>query len=94
MNLFSDQNSDSDNGHRGADPLNTLNNHHPNSDSIDDVEVREPHPETIKVLRRSFIFLVVIGLVLGALVATGIIYILNRFDVTGQPPEPPIEQVQ
>ncbi|MEB3279387.1 MAG: hypothetical protein VKK42_10765 [Lyngbya sp.] len=94
MNFFSNPNPDSDNGHRSGDSLNTLNNHHPDVESIEDVQLREPHPETIKIIRRSFIFLVVIGLVLGAIVATGIIYILNRFDITGQPPKPPIEQVQ
>ena len=94
MNLFSNQNSDSENGHHSGDSLNTLNNHHSDIDSIDDVQHREPHPETIKVLRRSFIFLVIIGLVLGAIVATGVIYLMNRFDLTGQPSPPQIEQVE
>ncbi|ERT06452.1 hypothetical protein M595_3581 [Lyngbya aestuarii BL J] len=95
MNLFSNSNPDSENGHRSDDALNTLNNHHPDTDSIDDdVQHQEPHPETIKVLRRSFIFLVIIGLVLGTIVATGVIYLMNRFDLTGQPSQTPIEQVE
>ncbi|EAW39056.1 hypothetical protein [Lyngbya sp. PCC 8106] len=94
MNLFSNSNPDSENGHRSDDSLNTLNNHHPDLDSIDDVQNREPHPETIKVLRRSFLFLIVLGLLLGAIVATGVIYLMNRFDLTGQPSQTPIEQVK
>ncbi len=94
MNFFSNQNPDPDNGHRSGDPLNTLNNHHPDVESIEDVQLREPHPETLKVIRRSFIFLIVVGLLVGAIVATGIIYILNRFDITGQPPQPSLENVQ
>jgi hypothetical protein len=94
MNLFSNQNPNPDNGQGSGDHLNTLNNHHPNLPPIEDVEVQEPHPETIKVIRRSFIFLVVIGLLVGAIVATGIIYILYRFDITGQPPQPSLEQVE
>lgn len=94
MNLFSDQNSESDNGHHSGDSLNTLNNHRRDAESIEDVEHQEPNPETVKVLRRSFIFLVVVGLILGAFVATGIIYLLNRFDVTGQPSQPPLEQLE
>jgi hypothetical protein len=94
MNLFSNSNPDSENGHHSGDALNTPNNNHPDIDSIDDVQHQEPHPETIKVLRRSFLFLVVLGLLLGAIVATGVIYLMNRFDLTGQPPETPIEQVE
>ena len=95
MNLFSDPNSDPNNGHRSGDPLNTLNNHNnPNVNTIEDEEFRQASPQTIRTLRKSFIFLIVVGLVVGVFVAAGINYILNRFDVTGQPEKPPVEQVQ
>ncbi|MDY7024326.1 MAG: hypothetical protein SWJ54_23765 [Cyanobacteriota bacterium] len=94
MNLFSNQNSDSENGHRSGNSLNALNNHHSDPNSIEDVEFREPNPETIRILQKSFIFLIIVGLLVGVIVAAGVIYILNRFDITGQPPQIPIEQIE
>ncbi len=98
MNFFPDQNNNSEafNGSRSTEQLNTLNSHHPEkTDNIEDVKTREIDPEILKILRKSFIFLIITGILVGVIVSAGMIYVLNRFDVTGKPQQPQqIEQVQ
>ncbi len=95
MNFFSNPNNNQDplNGSHSTQGLNTLNSRHPEqTDQTEDIETREIDPEIQKILRKSFIFLIVTGLLVGVIVSGGILYILDRFDVTGTPQQ--IEQIQ
>lgn len=93
MSLFSDDQSNPLNGYRGTeqlDPLKPQFNSEPNE--IEDVDNKPYDPETVKVMQKSFIFLIVTGILVGSLLATGLIYVLNKFDINGKPPQ--IEQIQ
>ena len=88
--------------------MNLFPNNHPNSQSpngfenlnapsyseIQDEYFQEQDPQVVQQIRRSFLFLTVIGLVVGVFVAAGVVYILNRFDINAQPGNPPLENVQ
>jgi hypothetical protein len=43
------------------------------------------HPETQRDMRRIFLILLVTGLVLGVLTATGVVWVMNRLDLIGVP---------
>lgn len=93
MSLFSDDQSNPLNGYRSTeqlDPLKSQFNSEPNE--IEDVHNKPYDPETVKVMQKSFIFLIVMGVLVGSLLAAGLIYVLNRFDINGKPPQ--VEQIQ
>ena len=95
MNFFSNPNNNQEsfNGSHSTQGLNTLNSRHPeHPDNIEDVQTREIDPELLKILRKSFIFLIVTGILVGVIVSAGIVYVLDRFDITAQPQQ--IEQLK
>ena len=53
-------------------------------------QVRDPR--TVEIIRRSFIILTVIGLVIGVFVAAGVLYIMDKFNITADPAR--IEQLE
>jgi hypothetical protein len=55
------------------------------SEEIEDVKGRDYDPRTVKIIQRSFIFLTVIGLVFGVFMAAGVLYLMQRFNITGHP---------
>ncbi len=93
MSLFSNDQSNPLNGYRGTeqlDPLKSQFNSAPNE--IEDIQNQPYDPETVKVMRKSFIFLIITGMLVGSILAVGLIYVLNRLDINGKPPQ--IEQIQ
>ncbi len=93
MSLFPNDQSDPLNGYHSTEQLNPLTpkfNSEPNE--IEDHQVTRYDPETIKLMQKSFIFLIVTGVVIGIILAVGLIYVLDRFDINGKPPQ--IEQIQ
>jgi hypothetical protein len=65
--------------------------HFPQADSsefpeeIEDVKGQEYDPRTVKIIQRSFIFLTVIGLIVGVFMAAGVLYVMQKFNITGRP---------
>lgn len=55
------------------------------SEEIEDVQGREYDPRTVKIIQRSFILLTVIGLIVGVFMAAGVLYLMQRFNITGRP---------
>ena len=93
MNLLPDDQSNPLNGYRSTgqlDPLRSQFNSEPNE--IEDVDNKPYDPETVKVMQKSFIFLIVTGVLVGTLLAAGLIFVLNKLDINGKPPQ--VEQVQ
>jgi hypothetical protein len=93
MSLFSDDQSNPLNGYRSTEQLNPLKpqfNSEPNE--IEDVDNKPYNPETVKVMQKSFIFLIVTGMLVGSILAAGLVYVLNRLDINGKPPQ--VEQIQ
>lgn len=93
MSLFPDDQSNSPNGYHSTEQMNPLlPKFNPTPNEIEDVDARQYDPETLKVMQKSFIFLIVMGVVVGIVLAVGLIYVLDRFDINGKPPQ--IEQIQ
>lgn len=55
------------------------------SEEIQDFQVQEYDPKTLKTIKRSFWFLTVVGLVVGVFVAAGVLYVMQRFNITANP---------
>ncbi|NJK37295.1 MAG: hypothetical protein HC835_10730 [Oscillatoriales cyanobacterium RM2_1_1] len=93
MDLFPNGDRNPWNGNQ-SDPLDPLNSYRRSDgqNQTEDLDLQPYDSETSKKIRRSFIFLVVIGLLVGVLVAAGVIYVLDRFDVKAVPE--PVESVQ
>ncbi|MGL5082757.1 MAG: hypothetical protein ACRC8A_14825 [Microcoleaceae cyanobacterium] len=88
MNLFPSGDRDPWNGNQASESLDPLKAPSQlNYPEIEDVKIQQYDSEALKTLRRSFIFLIVIGLLVGILVATGVIYVLDRFDIKAVPEE-------
>ncbi|MGB3405671.1 MAG: hypothetical protein WBA77_23530 [Microcoleaceae cyanobacterium] len=93
MSLFPDDQSNPLNGYRSTeqlDPLKSRYNSEPNE--IEDVDNKPYDPETVKVMQKSFIFLIIAGVLVGSILAAGLIYVLNKLDIDGKPPQ--VEQIQ
>ncbi|MGB3533414.1 MAG: hypothetical protein WBA13_07840 [Microcoleaceae cyanobacterium] len=93
MSLFSNDQSNPLNGNRATEPLDPLKsqfNSQPNE--VEDVQNQSYDPKTVKVMQKSFIFLIVTGILVGSILAAGLIYVLNRLDINGKPPQ--TEQIQ
>ncbi len=63
-------------------------------EEIQDFQPQEYNPQTVKTIQRSFIFLTVVGLIIGVFVAAGVLYLMQRFNITANPTqlEQPIRQ--
>jgi len=92
MNPFPDNHPNSRRDYQSPNGLENLNA--PSDPEIEDEYFQEQDPRVVKQIRRSFLFLTVVGLVVGVFVAAGVLYILNRFDIDAQPGNPPLENVQ
>ncbi len=93
MSLFSDDQSNPLNSYRSTEQLDPLKpQFNSELNEIEDVQNKRYDPETVKILRKSFIFLIVTGMLVGCLLAAGLIYVLNKFDINGKPPQ--VEQIQ
>ncbi|MGC9525819.1 MAG: hypothetical protein ACP5D7_09800 [Limnospira sp.] len=92
MNPFPNNNPNSRRDYQSPNGLENLNA--PGDSEIKDEQFQEQDPRVVQQIRRSFLFLTVIGLVVGLFVAGGVLYILNRFDINAQPGNPPLENVQ
>ncbi|VXD25314.1 hypothetical protein [Planktothrix paucivesiculata] len=55
------------------------------SEEIEDVKGVKHDPRTVEIIQRSFIILTVIGLVFGVFMAAGVLYLMQRFNITGRP---------
>jgi len=55
------------------------------SEEIQDFEPHEYDPKTLKTIKRSFLFLTVVGLVVGIFVAAGVLYLMQLFNITANP---------
>ncbi|MEB3885373.1 hypothetical protein [Lyngbya sp. CCY1209] len=92
MNPFPDNNPNSRRDYQSPNGLENLNA--PSDSEIEDEYFQEQDPRVVKQIRRSFLFLTVVGLVVGLFVAAAVLYILNRFDINAQPGNPPLENLQ
>jgi hypothetical protein len=54
-------------------------------EEIQDFQPQEYDPQTVKTIQRSFIFLTAIGLIIGVFVAAGVLYLMQRFNITANP---------
>lgn len=55
------------------------------SEEIQDFQAQDYDPKTLKTIQRSFWFLTVVGLVIGVFVAAGVLYLMQRFNITANP---------
>lgn len=93
MNPFSNKNLNSHGKNQSPNNLENLNS--PSASEIEDVEFQDYDPRVVKQVRNSFLFLVILGLVIGVFIAAGVVYIMNKFDINAQPGgNSPLEQLK